>query len=139
MSKLMKIILISVGAFLFVILVSIGVFTYYINHPSLDRVPYGKLVAKLDSPNHDYTARIFNISMSGGGPSVGPSVRVEIAFNKTNKKPKTIYYDYEREYSGSDIEWLSDQVIKIYDHRLNVLKDTYNWENDPNWDKKRGE
>lgn len=124
-----------------VLLIAIGGAWFYLNawiehngNRSLDEEPHGKFIKKLDSPTYTYTVRIYNV------PSIEKtSVRVEILFNKANKKPKTIYYEYNRSYPDPDsnIKWLKNDVIDIYGHHLNVLRDTYNWQKDPNWDKER--
>jgi len=121
------------------VLLAIGIYHMFFD-TSLENAPHGKLVEKLDSPNHEYTARVFRINEGWFlGATNAPSVRVDIVFNKNqNRQPKTIYYEYDRSYPY-EVSWINSKEIKIYNHKLNVLKDTYNWKTDDNWDKERNE
>jgi hypothetical protein len=119
---------------LILIVIFIGI--YDLSHTTLEEAPHGKLIKTYDSPTHAYTARAFLIN--NGGATIRTAIRVDIVFNhQKDKPPKTIYFEYDR--SEPEITWLSPHVIQIYNHKLNIFKDTYNWQNDKNWDKERHE
>ncbi|WP_432432661.1 DUF5412 family protein [Clostridium swellfunianum] len=46
-------------------------------------------------------------------------------FNTKNKKPKNIYWNYHE--NTANIKWVDDNTVIINSHKLDVLKDTFDF------------
>jgi hypothetical protein len=123
--------------FIFVFLVSAFAIIYFIWRfffavGNLQYVPKGEFLKEEISPTNLYTARVFR---SSGGATTGFAIRVEIVFEKEKsifgKKTKNIYWNYHEE--DANIKWIDSETVKINNHQLNVITDTYDYRKDPNW------
>lgn len=63
--------------------------------------------------------------MTNGGATVSYSVRAEIVFNDSKKKPKTIYWNYREDFAT--ITRTDDSTVKINGHELNVPGEKYDF------------
>lgn len=90
----------------------------------INRLPKGELISEVESPNREYTVKIY-ISETSLSAS---AVRGELNYNNSNKRPKNIYWDYPKK--TADIEWVEADTVVINGHRLNVLKEKFDFRRD---------
>jgi len=88
---------------------------------SMDYLPKGEFVAAYDSPQGTYT---LNIYLDGGGATTGFAIRGELV-TAANGSRKNIYWSYPEQ--EATVEWVSDEVVDINGHVLDVVHDTYDW------------
>jgi len=81
-----------------------------------------EVIAESTSPNGTYTV---NAYVSDGGATTSYTVLGELMFNKENKKPKKIYWQYRE--NEAHISWIDDDTVKINGVTLDVLNDTYDY------------
>jgi hypothetical protein len=107
-----------------VILIVIAFFSGIIYWAFYDtnRLPAGDMITEVVSPNGDYTLKAYRVN---GGATVSYSIRGELNYNASNKKPKNIYWNYRED--EAKVEWIDDNTVVINGHSLNVLKDVYDW------------
>lgn len=107
-----------------ILIVIVGLFLLFIYWAFYDtgRLPKGELITSIDSPNMEYTVKIYKVN---GGATVSDSIRGELNFNQKNKKPKNIYWNYREE--DAEVGWLDEDTIVINGHTLNVPDDVYDW------------
>lgn len=89
---------------------------------SLQNLPKGELVNQIDSPDKDYT---FKVYLCNGGATTDYAIRGEVNFNRMKKKPKNIYWQYHQD--NVDVKWVDNEVISINGLLLNVLSDEYDY------------
>ena len=81
-----------------------------------------ELINQSTSPDATYTV---NAYLSNGGATVSYSVLGELVFNKENKRPKKIYWQYREE--NATIEWLDDSTVMINNVKLSLPAETYDY------------
>ncbi|MGE5395900.1 MAG: DUF5412 family protein [Chitinophagales bacterium] len=98
---------------------------FRISLDSLDNLPKGDLLESYPSPDGQYT---LNIYRTNGGATTDFAIRGEVIFNKLDRKPKNIYWEYHRD--SADVHWVDNYTANINGHKLNVLKDEYDFRRD---------
>ncbi|WNS78309.1 DUF5412 domain-containing protein [Domibacillus sp. DTU_2020_1001157_1_SI_ALB_TIR_016] len=88
----------------------------------MDRLPKGDFISEADSPNGDYTVKAY---VSSGGATTDFAVRAELHFNKENRKPKTVYWNYHEEQAV--IKWMDQDTVVINGHWLDVPYDVFDF------------
>jgi len=111
--------LLSVFVVFIAIVVGYGVYHFFFD---LNNLPHGELINEVPSPNGEYTFKAYLVN---GGATVDFAVRGEVQFNKSSKKPKTIYWNYHE--SEANIKWLDNDTVVINGHELNVTKETFDF------------
>ncbi len=81
-----------------------------------------ELIINSTSPEGTYT---INAYKSDGGATVSYAVLGELVFNKKNKRPKKIYWQYRKE--NAVIEWIDDNTVRINDVQLHLPHETYDY------------
>lgn len=81
-----------------------------------------ELITQSTSPNGTYTV---NAYLFNGGATVSYTVLGELVFNKENKRPKKIYWQYREE--KANIKWIDDNTVKINDVQLRLPYQTYDY------------
>lgn len=103
-----------------IIIAIIGYIVYWAFY-DMGRLPQGKLIEAVRSPDGNYTVRTYLVE-----PSLSaPAVRGELDYNNENKKPKNIYWNYREDYSS--IEWIDNHSVIINNHQLDVRYDKFDW------------
>lgn len=87
----------------------------------MSRLPKGDLISEVSSPDGTYTLKCF---VSDGGATTDYAVLGELNFNKENRKPKNIYWNYHEE--TANINWIDKNTVVINGHQLRVPNDTFN-------------
>lgn len=87
---------------------------------NINNIPKGQFLEEFKSPNKEYSVRAYLITNSLSADSL----RVELVDNNT-KKVKNVYYNYPAD--NVEIEWINNEIIRINEIELNVLKDSYDW------------
>ncbi len=107
-----------------IILVIIAILSYgvYWAFFSMSRLPKGDLISEVQSPNGTYTIKAYR---TNGGSTTSYAIRGELNFDKLNKKPVNIYWNYRED--KAIIEWIDDDTVMINDHELDVLEDKYDF------------
>lgn len=88
----------------------------------MSRLPKGELIEQKTSLNGTYTIRAYK---SDGGATTSYAILGELNFNKVNKRPKNIYWNYREEKAV--IEWIDDDTDIINGHELDVLKEVFDF------------
>lgn len=88
----------------------------------MSRLPEGDLISEVNSPDGTYTLKAY---VSSGGATTDFSVRGELNFNKENKKPKNIYWNYHEE--KANIKWIDKNTVVINGHELSVPNETFDF------------
>ncbi|MDQ6600973.1 DUF5412 domain-containing protein [Bacillus salipaludis] len=88
----------------------------------MSRLPKGDKIAEESSPDGTYTIKAY---VSSGGATTDNAVRGELNFNKENRKPKNIYWNYHEE--TAKINWINDNTVIINGHKLNVPNETFDY------------
>ena len=91
----------------------------------MSRLPKGDLISEADSPGGTYTLKAY---VSSGGAITDFTVLGELNFNKENRKPKNIYWNYHEE--TANIKWIDDNTVVMNNHELNVPNDTFDFRNE---------
>lgn len=81
----------------------------------MNRLPKGELISEVQSPNGTYTIKAYLIN---GGVTTSFAIRGELNFNRVNKRPKNIYWNYKEDRAM--IEWIDDNTVIINRHKLDV-------------------
>lgn len=89
---------------------------------SMSRLPKGELINEVKSPNGTYTVKAY---LANGGATVSYAIRGELNFNRANKRPKNIYWNYRED--KAIIEWIDDNTVIINGHELDVLREKYDF------------
>lgn len=87
----------------------------------MERLPKGELIDVIRSDSDKYK---INIYLCSGNATTDYSIRGELEDKESNEK-KNIYWEYHCE--EAEVEWIDDVTVVINGHKLNVLKDTYDW------------
>ncbi len=112
MSKKTKIILSVV--FLTVLFLAYGFhWAFY----CMERLADGDLIEELVSPDGEYTVRGYLVH--------GDSIRAELVFNDTKRRPKNIFWYYEEDQAT--IEWVDDETVIINGIQLSLPHERYDW------------
>lgn len=99
-----------------------GVYWLYFD---LDRLPRGSLIEEQSSPKNTYTIKLY---LSDAGATTSYSIIGELNYNKENKLPKVIYFQYRKQIA--EINWIDDTTVIINGKKLNVLHDKYDYRHD---------
>ena len=101
------------------LLVGYGVYWVFFD---MNRLPTGDYLTEETSADGDYTVKTY---VSSGGATTGYAVRGELVFNNSNKKTKTIYWNYREE--SASITWTDNDRVEINGHSLDVPKDKFDF------------
>lgn len=107
-----------------VICIVISIFLLYKKLYNMDNLPAGDYLKSLDSPNHNYTLNAYRYS---GGATMDWTLRVEVVNNKDGNC-RNIYWNYHE--SEANMKWLSNEIVKINNKKLNVKMDKYDYRYD---------
>jgi hypothetical protein len=88
----------------------------------MSRLPKGDIISEVTSPGGTYTVKAY---VSSGGATTDNAVLGELNFNKENKKPKNIYWNYQEE--TAKIKWLDESTVIINGHKLSVPNVTFDY------------
>ncbi|MDQ6597967.1 hypothetical protein E2K98_30570 [Bacillus salipaludis] len=88
----------------------------------MSRLPKGDLITEKSSPEGTYTLKAY---VSSEGATTDFAVRGELNFNKANKKPKNIYWNYHEE--KANIKWIDENTVVINGHVLSVPNETFDF------------
>jgi hypothetical protein len=88
----------------------------------MNRLPKDTLIAEVKSPKGTYTIKAYS---SSGGATVDYSVLGELNFNKENRKPKNIYWNYHE--SSVVIQWINENTVVINGHKLRLPSGVYDF------------
>lgn len=88
----------------------------------INRLTGGEIIAQMTSPNGTYTVKAYRNS---GGATTDFTVRGQLIFNKSSKKPKNIYWNYRED--TANISWIDDDTVNINGHILNLPNDKYDF------------
>ena len=88
----------------------------------MGRLPKGELINEIKSPNGTYTVKAY---LTNGGATVSYAVRGELNFNRVNKKPKNIYWNYRED--KATVEWIDDNTVIINGYELDVLREKFDF------------
>jgi hypothetical protein len=116
---LKKIILITVA--IIIVFLDYGTYSLFFD---MNRLPKGELISEVQSPNGAYTVKVY----VSEGTLTAPAVRGELSYNKQNKRPKNIYWNYRQD--KVIIEWFDDDTVIINDHKLDVLYESFDYRKD---------
>ncbi|WP_210364050.1 DUF5412 domain-containing protein [Bacillus sp. REN3] len=107
--------------------VILGLFGYGVHWAffDLDRLPKGELIDEVSSPGGAYTVRAY---VTNGGATTDYAIRGELIFNRKNKKPKNIYWNYHEEKAY--IVWLNENTVRINGHELSLPNETFDFRRD---------
>lgn len=116
----MKKYIISIVIIIFIIVAGIS---HIINWVFFDiqRINGEEYLNELTSPNGGYTIITY---LNNGGATTDYAVLGTLR-NNENGKTKNIYWQYHCE--KAELEWLSDEVIKINGIKLNIKKEIYDY------------
>ena len=87
----------------------------------IQRINGQEYITESTSPDGKYTVTAY---LNNGGATTDYAVLAKLKNNK-NGKTKNIYWQYHCE--EADIEWLSDDTIKINEVELNVKNEIYDY------------
>jgi hypothetical protein len=106
-----------------IIAIIVGGAAYAINWAFFDiqRIDGQDYLKESTSPNKAYTITAY---LNNGGATTGYAVLCTLKNNKSGKT-KNIYWQYRCE--TADIQWLSNEVIKINGIELNVKHEVYDY------------
>ena len=104
-----------------VIIIAILFYGVYLAFFDMARLK-GEFISEVKSPNGTYTVKSY---LSNGGATTGYAILGELNYNKVNKKPKNIYWNYREE--KADIEWTDEVTVIINGHKVNILHDTFDF------------
>ncbi|WP_422762755.1 DUF5412 domain-containing protein [Priestia endophytica] len=97
----------------------------YLTFFSLQSVPKGELIRKVESPNGEYVVKTY---FHYGGSLSSDAVRGELVNVQTNSK-RNIYWNYPD--VDPYVVWIDKDTIKIGNQTLNVEEgETYDWRDD---------
>ncbi len=107
------------------VLVVIAILSYGIYWAFFDmgRLPKDKFLSEVISPGGEYSIKAYVSESSLSAPAV----LGELNFISKRKRPKNIYWNYREDHA--DIEWVDNFTVIINGHKLNVLKDTFDFRN----------
>jgi hypothetical protein len=117
-----KKVLILISSLLLILLGLIGLCVYVFFSNNMIFLPKGDLISEVSSPKGTYTLKAY---VNNGGATVDYAVRGELNFNKENRKPKNIYWNYHE--SSASIEWIDERTVVINGHKLKVPDETFDW------------
>ncbi|MCQ6281086.1 DUF5412 domain-containing protein [Bacillus sp. EB600] len=105
-----------------VIWISYHIYMTFFAGPTLNYLPKGELIKSVDSPNKQYTLKAY---VSSGGATTDFAIRGELNFNKDDKNPKNIYWNYHEE--TAKIKWVDNDTVVINGHKLDVPDKTFDF------------
>lgn len=113
-----KLIIVSI-----IIAIFLGGTAYTINWMFFDiqRINGQEYINESTSPDGKYTVTAY---LNNGGATTGFSVLGTLK-NNSNSKIKNIYWQYHCE--EAEMEWVSNEIIKINGKELNVKNETYDY------------
>ncbi len=88
----------------------------------MGHLPKQELLTAVDSPDGAYTVKAY---LCNAGATTAYAVLGELHFNKVNKKPKNIYWNYREEHAK--IEWIDPDTVVINGQRLKVPGQSYDY------------
>ncbi|MED1471756.1 DUF5412 domain-containing protein [Bacillus salipaludis] len=109
---------------IFITLIILGLLGYgfYWAFFDMSRLPKGDIISEVSSPEGTYTLKAY---VSSGGATTDNAVLGELNFNKGNKKPKNIYWNYHEE--TANIKWVDENTVIINGHKLKVPSETFDY------------
>ncbi|MEG6511738.1 DUF5412 domain-containing protein [Desulforamulus ruminis] len=103
----------------FLTLLAYGIYWAFFD---MNHLPKQELLTAVDSPDGAYTVKAY---LSNGGATTAYAVLGELHFNKVNKKPKPIYFNYREEHAK--VEWIGPDTVVINGHTLHVPDQTFDY------------
>ena len=88
-----------------VLLMAYGIYSLFFDMSAL---PIGVLISEVESTNDTYSVKAYLVNPHA---TVAYCIRVELIFNKRNRKPKNIYWQYREE--KANIYYIDDQTVSI--------------------------
>lgn len=104
---------------LFIALIGYGVYWAFFD---MKRLPTGEYLAEETSVDGKYTVKTY---VTNGGATTPYAVRGELVYNKSNKKPKNIYWN-NRE-NDATITWTDNDTVEVNGHSLDVPNDKFDF------------
>nr|WP_236597291.1 DUF5412 domain-containing protein [Peribacillus psychrosaccharolyticus] len=101
------------------LLVGYGVYWAFFD---MNRLPTGEYLTDETSADGKYTVKTY---VTNGGATTAYAVRGELVFNNSNKKTKTIYWNYREE--AANISWTDNDTVEINGHSLDVPNDKFDF------------
>lgn len=108
--------------FILIIICAIALYGIYWAFYDMNRLPKGELISEVVSPDGEYTLKAYLVN---GGTTVAYYIRGELKYNISNKKSKTIYWNYRE--TEANVEWKDKDTVVINGHPLMVKKEVYDW------------
>ena len=102
-----------------------GLFFYFFR--SMSRLPEGEYLYSSNNPTGEYRVNIYLCYSSLSADAV----RAETE-NTDNGKRRNVYWCYRK--SSAEIEWTGDYEAVINGEKLNILKESYDWRKDRDFD-----
>lgn len=102
-----------------------GLFFYFFR--SMSRLPEGEYLYSSNNPTGEYRVNVYLCYSSLSADAV----RAETE-NTDNGKRRNIYWCYRK--SSAEIEWTGDYEAVINGEKLNILKESYDWRKDRDFD-----
>ena len=102
-----------------------GLFFYFFR--SMSRLPEGEYLYSSNNPTGEYRVNVYLCYSSLSADAV----RAETE-NTDNGKRRNIYWCYCK--SSAEIEWTGDYEAVINGEKLNILKESYDWRKDRDFD-----
>ena len=102
-----------------------GLFFYFFR--SMSRLPEGEYLYSSNNPTGEYRVNVYLCYSSLSADAV----RAETE-NTDNGKQRNIYWCYRK--SSAEIEWTGDYEAVINGEKLNILKESYDWRKDRDFD-----
>lgn len=101
----------------------VGIVIYTINWAFFDiqRIEGQEYILDVNSPNKKYTITAY---LNNGGATTDYSVLCTLK-NNDNGKSKNIYWQYNCD--KANIEWISNETVKINGKKLNVKNEIYDY------------
>lgn len=87
----------------------------------MGRLPKGKLINEVESPDGKYSIKAYLSESSLSAPAI----LCELNYNTEKRKSKNIYWNYRE--SHADIKWIDNTTVLINGKELNIEYDTYDW------------
>jgi len=107
------------------ILITFLIYGVYWAFFDMGRLPKGKIISEVQSPNGSYTIKTF---IANGGATTSYAIRGELIYNNIKKKSKNIYWNYRED--KAIIEWVDDDTVIINGHELEVPNEKFDFRRD---------
>ncbi len=106
---------------IFVVIIAIIIYGVYWSFYDMSRLPKGNLISEVQSPDGNYSIRVYVSESSLSAPAV----RGELNYKNSKKKSKNIYWNYKED--TVNMEWIDNFTIIINGHELDIRHDTFDF------------